>query len=82
MMMLELFHGPTLAFKDFALQLLGRLVVNYVLEKRQQRGDLGAIRRYGSAAVEGCRHSEWMFSFFIHAWQGSGAASADDCCRR
>ena len=33
---LELFHGPTLAFKDFALQVLGRLL-NYVLSKRDQR---------------------------------------------
>ncbi len=33
---LELFHGPTLAFKDFALQLLGRLL-DYVLEKRGER---------------------------------------------
>jgi len=33
---LELFHGPTLAFKDFALQLLGRLL-DAVLEKRNER---------------------------------------------
>jgi len=32
---MELFRGPTLAFKDFALQLLGRLL-DYVLEKRQE----------------------------------------------
>jgi len=30
---LELFHGPTLAFKDLAMQLLGRLM-NHVLEQR------------------------------------------------
>ena len=33
---LELFHGPTLAFKDFALQLLGRLL-DYVLERQHQK---------------------------------------------
>lgn len=65
--MLELFHGPTLAFKDFALQLLGRLV-NYVLEKRQQRvAILGATSGdTGSAAIEGCRHSKWVDVFILH----------------
>ncbi|ABD09261.1 L-threonine synthase [Rhodopseudomonas palustris HaA2] len=33
---LELFHGPTLAFKDVAMQLLSRLM-DHVLEKRRQR---------------------------------------------
>ncbi|MBT8152156.1 MAG: threonine synthase, partial [Gammaproteobacteria bacterium] len=33
---LELFHGPTLAFKDFALQLLGRLL-DYILDRRGER---------------------------------------------
>ena len=33
---LELFHGPTLAFKDFALTTLGRLL-DYVLERRHQK---------------------------------------------
>lgn len=37
---LELFHGPTLAFKDFALQLLGRLM-DYALTKRQERLEIG-----------------------------------------
>lgn len=53
---LELFHGPTLAFKDVALQLLGRLL-DYVLEKRNQKVVvLGATSGdTGSAAIEGCR---------------------------
>ncbi|MFJ3010160.1 hypothetical protein [Pseudomonas fluorescens] len=41
---LELFHGPTLAFKDFALQLLGRLL-DYVLEKRGERVVIVATNR-------------------------------------
>ncbi|NNC99126.1 MAG: threonine synthase, partial [Gammaproteobacteria bacterium] len=33
---LELFQGPTLAFKDFALQFLGHLL-DFILARRQQR---------------------------------------------
>jgi threonine synthase len=53
---LELFHGPTLAFKDFALQLLGRLF-DHVLNERDQRITiLGATSGdTGSAAIEACR---------------------------
>ncbi|MBT5485331.1 MAG: threonine synthase, partial [Gammaproteobacteria bacterium] len=50
---LELFHGPTLAFKDFALQLLGRLL-DYFLARRQKHvAILGATSGdTGSAAME------------------------------
>lgn len=64
---LELFHGPTLAFKDFALQLLGRLL-DYFLQKRQQHvAILGATSGdTGSAALEGCKHSEFVDIFILH----------------
>lgn len=64
---LELFHGPTLAFKDFALQVLGRLL-DYVLTKRDQRVViLGATSGdTGSAALEGCRHSDRVDLFILH----------------
>jgi threonine synthase len=50
---LELFHGPTLAFKDFAMQWLGRLM-NHVLRKRGARATiLGATSGdTGAAAIE------------------------------
>ena len=64
---MELFRGPTLAFKDFALQLLGRLL-DHVLEKRGQHVViLGATSGdTGSAAIEGCRHSKHVDIFILH----------------
>lgn len=64
---LELFHGPTLAFKDFALQLLGRLM-DHVLQKRGEKlVILGATSGdTGSAAIEGCRHSKCIDIFIMH----------------
>ncbi len=53
---LELFHGPTLAFKDVALQLLGNLF-EYILGKRGETLNiLGATSGdTGSAAIAGVR---------------------------
>lgn len=64
---LELFRGPTLAFKDFALQLLGRLL-DHVLKKRNERVViLGATSGdTGSAAIEGCRHCDNVDIFILH----------------
>ena len=52
--LLELYHGPTLAFKDFALQLLGNLY-EYMLEKSGRKINvLGATSGdTGSAAING-----------------------------
>ncbi len=67
---LELFHGPTLAFKDFALQLLGRLL-DYVLERRHQKVVImGATSGdTGSAAIEGCRRCQNIDIFILHPHQ-------------
>ncbi len=64
---LELYHGPTLAFKDFALQMLGRLL-DYVLQRRHQRVViLGATSGdTGSAAIEGCRRCENVDIYILH----------------
>ncbi len=55
---LELFHGPTLAFKDVAMQLLARLM-DYVLSRRKQRATIvGATSGdTGGAAIEAFRGS-------------------------
>ena len=66
---LELFQGPTLAFKDFALQLFGRLL-DYVLEKRGERVVImGATSGdTGSAAIEGCRRCKNVDIFILHPY--------------
>ncbi|MBU2705707.1 threonine synthase [Zooshikella marina] len=67
---LELFHGPTLAFKDFALQLLGRLL-DYLLARRSEKAVIvGATSGdTGSAAIEGCRHCDNVDIFILHPHQ-------------
>ncbi|MDR1280510.1 MAG: threonine synthase [Opitutaceae bacterium] len=51
---LELFHGPTLAFKDFALQLLGNLYEHQCATRGQTINVLGATSGdTGSAAIHG-----------------------------
>ncbi|TBW01520.1 threonine synthase [Azotobacter chroococcum] len=64
---LELFQGPTLAFKDFALQLLGRLL-DHVLTRRNERVVImGATSGdTGSAAIEGCKACDNVDIFIMH----------------
>lgn len=68
--LLELFHGPTLAFKDFALQLLGRLL-DFVLTRRGERAVvMGATSGdTGSAAIQGCQHCSSLDLFILHPHQ-------------
>jgi threonine synthase len=64
---MELFHGPTLAFKDFALQVLGRLF-DHILSRRGERVTIvGATSGdTGSAAIEACRDREMIDIFILH----------------
>ena len=64
---LELFHGPTMAFKDFALQFLGR-ILNHVLEnKKEDVIIIGATSGdTGSAAIEGCKNCKHIELFMLH----------------
>jgi threonine synthase len=54
--LLELFHGPTLAFKDFAMQLIGQLF-QVALERRGERVTIAGATSgdTGSAAMEAFR---------------------------
>jgi len=64
---LELFHGPTLAFKDVALQWLGNLF-EYILQ--QQGGELNILGATsgdtGSAAIYGVRGKAGIRIFILH----------------
>lgn len=67
---MELFHGPTLAFKDFALQLLGRLLDHILLKRDERVVIIGATSGdTGSAAIEGCRRCENVDIFILHPHQ-------------
>ena len=55
--LLELFHGPTLAFKDVALQLVGRLFDHVLTARGERITVVGATSvDTGSAAIDGVKH--------------------------
>ncbi len=64
---LELFHGPTLAFKDVAMQLLGRLM-NHALKERGERATIvGATSGdTGAAAIEAFRGLDQVDVFIMY----------------
>jgi threonine synthase len=64
---LELFQGPTLAFKDLAMQLLGRLM-NYALEQRGRGATIvGATSGdTGAAAIEAFRGQDRVDVFILY----------------
>ncbi|KAI4686299.1 hypothetical protein J4E81_008651 [Alternaria sp. BMP 2799] len=73
--LLELFHGPTFAFKDVALQFLGNLFEYFLVRKNQ--GKTGRDREHltvigatsgdtGSAAIYGLRGKKDVSVFIMH----------------
>jgi threonine synthase len=64
---LELFHGPTLAFKDFALQLLGNLYANQCRLRRETINVLGATSGdTGAAAIHALLGRPGMAVFILY----------------
>ena len=65
--LMELFHGPTLAFKDFALQLVGRLFDHVLAARGGHVTIVGATSGdTGSAAIEACRGRSRIDVFILH----------------
>lgn len=64
---LELFHGPTLAFKDFALQLLGNLYEEQIRRTGKPITVLGATSGdTGAAAIHGLLGKEGVNIFILY----------------
>ncbi|MBY0319038.1 MAG: threonine synthase [Reyranella sp.] len=64
--LMELFHGPTLAFKDVALQLLGRMLDHTLTARQQHATIIGATSGdTGSAAIEAVRDRRTIDIFML-----------------
>ncbi|MDR1273727.1 MAG: threonine synthase [Odoribacteraceae bacterium] len=64
---MELFHGPTLAFKDFALQLLGQFYGRHIRDTGHSLNILGATSGdTGSAAIHGMLKHPGVHSFILY----------------
>ena len=64
---LELFHGPTYAFKDYPLQMLGNLFQYYLKKKDKNITIIGATSGdTGSAAIDACKDKDNINIFILH----------------
>ncbi|WP_419816759.1 threonine synthase [Glacieibacterium sp.] len=65
--LLELFHGPTLAFKDVALQVLGQLFERFLSRRSEHLTIVGATSGdTGSAAIHALAGREHLDIFMLH----------------
>ena len=65
--LMELFHGPTLAFKDVALQMLGQLFETFLARRGEQLTLVGATSGdTGSAAIDAVAGREGVEIFMLH----------------
>lgn len=65
--LMELFHGPTLAFKDYAMQVLCRLFDTVLTRRGERITIIGATSGdTGAAAVAACRDRAAMEIFMLH----------------
>jgi threonine synthase len=68
--LIELFHGPTLAFKDLALQLVGLLFDTILARRHEYVTIVGATSGdTGSAAIAACRGRETIDIFILYPHQ-------------
>lgn len=64
---MELFHGPTFSFKDYALQFLGRLFDHVLAQRGERITIVGATSGdTGSAAIEATRYCRNIDIFILH----------------
>ena len=64
---LELFHGPTLAFKDIAMQLLGNFYEHYLLKENKKINVIVATSGdTGAAAIDAIKGKNNMNIFVLH----------------
>ncbi len=64
---MELFYGPTLAFKDYALQVVGRMFDKVLKRTKRHITIIGATSGdTGSAAIESCKSCDHLNIFILH----------------
>ena len=78
--LLELFHGPTLAFKDFAMQLIGQMMQAALARSGRpgddRRRDLGRYRVGGDRGIQGAGQCRCVHP--VPAWPGVGNSAPPD----